>query len=130
MRPLLFAVCILAATALTAVAQTVPPEQTFTVQTTSALAELCARTSPPDAMTTAAQNFCHGYMLGAYQILAQVNAARRRPEFCIPNPSPTRNHAIADFVSWARANPSESGLPPADGVYEFLMRHYPCPARQ
>ena len=79
-------------------------------------------------MTTAAQNFCHGYLLGAYQVLAQVNAASPKPAFCIPNPSPTRNQAIADFVAWAKTNPSEAGLPPADGVYEFLIQRFPCTA--
>lgn len=129
MKQLIFAACVLAATTCAAGAETGPTEQTFQLPTTAALAELCADTSSADiTMTTAAQNFCHGYLLGAYQILAQVNAARGTPAFCIPKPAPTRNQAIAEFVSWAKADPSDAGLPPADGVYEFLAQRFPCPA--
>jgi hypothetical protein len=131
MKRLLSTLAVLTATALSAHAQTAPTEQTFTVTTTSALADLCADTSGSDAMmTTAAQNFCHGYLLGAYQVLAQVNGARGKPFFCMPNPSPSRNQAIADFVAWARSSPSGASLPPADGVYTFLTQHFPCAARK
>lgn len=107
-----------------------PTEQTFTAPTTGALADLCSQTSRSDMlMTTAAQNFCHGYLLGAYQVLAEINRAQPKPFFCIPNPSPTRNEAIAAFLSWAKGNSSAAGLPPADGVYEFLVQHFPCPAK-
>jgi hypothetical protein len=106
-----------------------PTEETFTVPTTSALADLCADTSPSDPMMTAAQNFCHGYMVGAYHVLLQVNAARRKPAFCVPTPPPTRSQAIAAFVQWVRANPGQAGQPPADGVFAFLMQRFPCPAK-
>lgn len=127
MKSLLFTVCILTATTLAVRAQVQPNEQTFVVKTTDELADLCADTSGSDVMmTTAAQNFCHGYLLGAYQVMEQVNEARKKPDFCIPNPSPSRNQAIADFVSWAKANPSEGGRPPVDGFYQFLTQHFPC----
>jgi hypothetical protein len=127
-RALSFAACIVAATTITVGARSEPTENTLSVPTTAALAELCADTSSSNAMmTTAAQNFCRGYLLGAYQILAQVNAARGKPAFCLPSPSPTRNQAIAEFVVWAKANPSGASLPPADGVYEFLTQRFPCP---
>jgi Rap1a immunity proteins len=126
-RPL-FAACIVAATTMAVGARSEPTEDTFSVPTTAALAELCADTSSSNAMmTTAAQNFCRGYLLGAYHILAQVNAARGKRAFCIPSPSPTRNQAIAEFVAWAKASPSGTSLPPADGVYEFLTQRFPCP---
>jgi Rap1a immunity proteins len=131
MSRLLFTASILTMVAVLANSQTAPTEQTFTVKTTSALADLCANTSGSDVlMTTAAQNFCHGYLLGAYQVLEQVNAARGKPAFCIPSPSPSRNQAIIDFVSWTRANPSEGSRPPVDGVYEFLTQRFPCSVRR
>lgn len=127
-RPLYFAACIAAAATITVGAWSEPTENTLSVPTTAALAELCADTSSPNAMmTTAAQNFCRGYLLGAYQILAQVNAARGKLAFCIPSPSPTRNQAVAEFVVWAKTSPSGASLPPADGVYEFLTQRFPCP---
>ena len=108
-RPLLFAASIVAATTIAAGAQSEPSENTLSVPTTAALAELCADTSSSDAMmTTAAQNFCRGYLIGAYQILAQVNAARGKR---------------------AKASPSGASLPPADGVYEFLTQRFPCPGK-
>jgi hypothetical protein len=128
-RPL-FAACIVAATIMAVGARSEPTEDTLSVPTTAALAELCADTSSSNVMmTTAAQNFCHGYLLGAYQILAQVDAARGKPAFCLPNPSPSRNQAIADFVDWAKVNPSDASMPPADGVYEFLTQRFPCPGK-
>ncbi|HUC19420.1 MAG TPA: Rap1a/Tai family immunity protein [Acetobacteraceae bacterium] len=131
MKRSLFTVCVLAAMALAPAAHSQPVEQTFTVPTTSAVAELCADTSSSNLlMTTAAQNFCHGYMLGTYEVLAQINAARGKPAFCIPKPAPTRNQAIAEFVSWVKENPSQGERPPTDGVYEFLTQRFPCPAGQ
>ena len=101
MKQLLLAACVLTGLAMTTGARAQPTEQTFAVHTTGELAELCADVSPTNSlMTTAAQNFCHGYMLGAYQVLAQINAARGRPEFCIPTPSPTRNQAIARGIAF------------------------------
>lgn len=131
MRPVLLTMFVLAGFALITGARAQPTEQTFKVATTGDLAELCADTTPANAlMTTAAQNFCHGYLLGAYQVLAQINAARGRQAFCIPNPSPTRNQAIAEFVSWVKANQTDARRPPADGVYAFLTQRFPCPAKQ
>ena len=45
MKRLIFTVCVLTAR-MAAGAQTAPDEQTFTVRTTSALAELCAEPHP------------------------------------------------------------------------------------
>jgi hypothetical protein len=128
-RPL-FAACIVAAATIAVGARSEPTEDTLGVPTTAALAELCADTSSSNAMmTTAAQNFCRGYLLGSYQVLAQVNAARRKPAFCLPSPPPTHNQAIVEFVAWAKATPSGASLPPADGVYEFLTHRFPCPGK-
>ena len=115
--------------AVTVGARGAPTEETFMVQTTGALADLCADHAASDPMMTAAQNFCHGYMVGAYQVLEQIDAARAKPAFCVPSPPPSRTKAIAAFVQWVQANPGESARPPADGVYEFLTHYFPCPAK-
>jgi Rap1a immunity proteins len=52
---------------------------------------------------------------------------RGKPAFSVPNPSPTRQQVIADFIQWARANPIEVTRPPVDGVFEFLTKRFPCP---
>lgn len=134
MKQLLFVACVASVACLATGARAQPSgqptEQTFMVPTTSALVELCSDTSQSNTlMTAAAQNFCHGYLLGAYQILVEIDAAQRKPTFCIPNPPPTRNQAVAAFVAWAKGNPQAANLPPADGVYTFLVQRFPCAAR-
>jgi len=99
---------------------------TFTLQTTADLVELCA-TAPSDPMGTAAINFCHGFVVGVYRVLSEENAAKRTHLFCAPNPMPSRNQAVADFVQWAKANPSVMQDPPADGVTAFIEKTLPCP---
>ena len=126
MKRLLTAIGILIALGLPLRAHCATTEQTFTVPTTAALAELCADTSPSDPLMTAAQNFCQGYLQGAYHVLQQVNAARAKPAFCIPKPAPTRTQAIAEFIRWTKDNPTEAARPPADGVFEFLQSRFPC----
>ena len=128
MKWLLVSAGIVVVLAASPAARSQTTEQTFLVPTAGSLAQLCADTSPSDPIMTAAQNFCHGYMVGAYQVLVQVNAARKRPAFCTPTPQPTRNQAIAAFVQWVNASPSNAGLPPADAVFAFLMQRWPCPA--
>jgi hypothetical protein len=127
-RYVLFGLAALGALGTVASVQCAPTEQTFRVTTTRALADLCAYSSSSDSMATAAQNFCEGYLVGAYQVLVQVDAARKKPAFCVVNP-PTRQQAITSFVRWVDAHPSEGTRPPADGVFEFLTQQFPCPAK-
>ena len=74
-------------------------EDNFHMRTTGDLAALCSA-APADRMMTAAANFCHGFALGTYRVLAEVDAARRGPRLAfLPTPAPTRNEAIAQFVA-------------------------------
>ena len=117
------AVC---AAALPAAARAAVTEDTFQLRTTGDLVELCT-TAPSDPMGTAALNFCHGFALGVYRVLEEENAARRMGKlFCIPEPPPTRNEALADFVQWAKASPTLISQPPADGIAAYLTTKYPC----
>jgi hypothetical protein len=103
-----------------------PTEQTFQAKTTGDLAQLCA-TPASDPAAVAAVHFCHGYLIGAFQVLREVNEARgKHAAFCLPQAVPTRNEAVADFVKWAQADAADSALPPADGVYVFLKTRFPC----
>jgi hypothetical protein len=57
----------------------------------------------------------------------QNMAAFRGPKpFCMPNPPPTRNEALSEFVQWARASPDRMAATSADGLFRFLSERYPC----
>jgi hypothetical protein len=100
-------------------------EDTFVVRTTGDLVELC-EAAPTDSLYTAAINFCHGFSSGVYRVLEEENMAAARHMFCMPDPGPHRNEAIAAFVKWVDANPSEKAQPPADGIASYLTKNFPC----
>jgi hypothetical protein len=102
-------------------------EDTFQLKTTSDLVDLCSA-APSDPMMTAAVNFCHGFAVGVFRVLDEENAAHRINKlFCIPNPTPSRNQALADFVQWAKSTPGMMDQRPADGLLAYLAKTYPCP---
>jgi hypothetical protein len=108
-------------------AQAVVTEDSFLVRNTGDLIELCSA-APSEAMYTAASNFCHGFAVGVFRVLQAEDAARRANHlFCQPNPTPTRNEAILNFVRWAKVDASRMALPAADGIATFLSQQYPCP---
>lgn len=100
-------------------------QDSFQVRSTSDLVDLCTA-SLSDTMGTAALNFCHGFGVGAYRVLDELNRARRNPMFCMPSPMPTRNEALASFVQWAKSNPDQLSAAPQDGIAAFLSSQYPC----
>ena len=101
-------------------------EANFTAGTTADLVELCAAT-PDSAIGTAAVNFCEGFAQGAVLVEIQNLAAFRGAKlFCMPNPPPSRNEALGEFVKWARASPDRLAQPSADGLFRFLGERYPC----
>ena len=127
----------LAATAHTSMAQTTAApatsgpgtglsEDTFRVKTTADLVRLCEAT-PNDSSGIAALHFCHGFTVGAFQYHQIATAAEgKKPLVCAPNPPPTRNDAIADFVAWAKQNPQQMNLPPVEGLFRYMAQKYPC----
>jgi Rap1a immunity proteins len=126
---LLAAMAVMTVVTVSAVrAQTmaIPSETDFQVMTTGDLVRLCEAT-PIDATGIAALHFCHGFAVGAYQYHQIVAAAEAKPPlFCEPRLRPTRNEAIAGFISWAKQNPSAMNTLPAEGIFRYLAQHYPC----
>jgi hypothetical protein len=104
-------------------------QDSFLLRSTGDLADLCAA-APNEALGTEALNFCEGFGLGVYRVLAEVDAARGTHTFCMPTPMPTRNEALEGFVRWARANPDQSAQTPQDGIATFLSSQYPCDAKK
>jgi hypothetical protein len=116
------------AAAVVVPAEAAVTEDQFQVRTTGDLLALCS-VAPADPLRTASINFCHGFGVGVYQVLQEQAAARPSMRFfCVPEPTPSRNDAIAGFVQWARAHPGEMSQLPADGLARFLAQQYPCPS--
>src|SRR5215472_7271754 len=102
-------------------------EANFGARTTGDLVELCAAI-PDNAMGTAAVNFCEGFAQGAVLVEMQNQAAFRGPKlFCMPDPPPSRNQALNDFVNWARSSPDRLAQSSTDGLFRFLSERYTCP---
>jgi hypothetical protein len=102
-------------------------EANFGPTTTGDLVELCTA-APDNAMGTAAVNFCEGFAQGAVLVELQNMVAFRGPKlFCMPNPPPSRNEALSEFVNWARASPDRMATTSTDGLFRFLSERYPCP---
>jgi hypothetical protein len=101
-------------------------EKDFEVKTTQNLIDLCTA-APSDPLHNQAVNFCHGFLVGAFQYYL---AAAAGPEgiklVCFPENPPTRNEAIAMFVEWAKAHPQYMGEKPVDTEFRFLMETWPC----
>jgi hypothetical protein len=73
-------------------------EQNFLVRNTGDLVALCSA-SQSDPLYTAAVNFCHGFAVGVFRVVAEEDAARQSGKvICLPNPPPSRNQALAAFV--------------------------------
>ena len=101
-------------------------EDMFRVRNTGDLIELCSATQP-DPLYTAAVNFCHGFAVGAFNVLYEEEMARQSHRlFCIPNPMPSRNDGIARFVQWAQANPNQMAQPATDSIAAYLSQQFPC----
>jgi hypothetical protein len=99
----------------------------FTVKTTGDVVALCdpQGNGPID---NAGINFCDGFAQGVVLTEQEHEAGRGgRKLFCLPDPPPTRNEAIADFVKWARASPDRLNITPVDGLITYLGDRYPCP---
>lgn len=102
-------------------------EDNFQARTSDDLVALCSAPST-DPLYTAAQNFCHGFALGTYQVIHEIQMADPRIRlFCLPDPPPSRNAAITDYVAWVQAHPDRGSAAPAETIAAFLNDRYPCP---
>ena len=101
-------------------------EKDFEVQTTENIINLCT-VSPDDPLYHQAINFCHGYLVGAYHHYeASKSGSEGLQLVCRPDPQPSRNATIGQFIDWAKAHPQYSGEPAFETAFRFLMETWPC----
>jgi len=118
---LIFAMAFLAP----AITGAVTPED-FTVRTTQDLVDLCT-VNRDDPLADEAISFCHGYCVGAYHYyLAENSGPEGNKWVCFPDPAPSRNYIIGQFVEWTKAHPEYADSNPVESIFRFLIETYPC----
>jgi len=101
-------------------------EKDFVVDTTQQLLNLCTA-SPDDPLYHQAVNFCHGYLVGAWDYYEAISSGPKGIKFvCPPNPMPSRNDAINEFIVWAKAHPQHLSETPVEAEFRWLMEKWPC----
>jgi hypothetical protein len=121
MKPL----ALLAATACLALPLSAHAQRAISLhaRTAGELAELCGA-NPREAGADAKINYCHGFTQGVVDV-ELMKAGDKKP-FCWPNPPPTRDATLAQFVDWVRALPAHRSEGSVDGLMQFLAERYPC----
>jgi hypothetical protein len=101
-------------------------EEDFHVKTAEDIADLCS-TPATDPVYTAAVNFCHGYLVGAFGFYQALMAKPGHRAFvCVPEPKPSRNVVIDRLLAWLKAHPEYRGENPINATFKFLAEAYPC----
>jgi hypothetical protein len=101
-------------------------DENFVVRTTRDLVSLCT-TPQDDPHYLQAVNFCQGYVVGAYHYyLASISGPGAKPMVCPPDPPPSRNAGIGEFVKWANSRPEYMNARPVDALFKFLVEKWPC----
>jgi hypothetical protein len=101
-------------------------EEDFLVRNVQDLIDLCT-TPRDDPLNVAAVHFCTGYLVGAYHYYDSLHSGPdSHPWVCPPDPKPTRQEAIAEFVSWAQAHPEYGKDRPVDVMFRFMAEKWPC----
>jgi len=100
-------------------------EDSFALHRAADLAALCSA-APEEAFGTAAPNFCHGFLTGAFRVLYDIGLAQGHQLFCLPVPSPSRTTLATAFSAWVLADPARMASPAEDALLRFLITQYPC----
>ena len=120
--PMLVAVAVLAVV-LPASAVT---QDAFLLRSGADVVALCS-TPSDDPLYTAAVHMCHGFGAGTYQtIMAMTRHEKIGRVVCPPEPQPSRNEVVQQFVEWAKQNPSYLTDPAVETVGRFLLTRFPC----
>ena len=101
-------------------------EKDFEAETTQDIVNLCTA-STDDPLYHQAVNFCHGYLVGAWDYYEAVSSGPKGIKFvCPPDPMPSRNDSFSKFIAWAKAHPQHMGESPVETEFRFLMEKWSC----
>lgn len=115
-----------AALALSAGGALAASNDDFRVTTGASLATLCS-VEQGSANYTAAVHMCQGYISGVDQLHSAMTGAGGSPLYCIPaRGGPSRDQAMASFVSWVKSDPSVGALPAVEAMVRWAAKNYPC----
>jgi hypothetical protein len=98
----------------------------YKVRNAGDLVALCSRELSAEDYV-AAQNFCHGFAVGAFAYHQSV--AMADPDLkivCFKEPYPERKKVIADFVAWSKANQPFMKDSAVDTFFRFMAGAFPC----
>jgi len=98
----------------------------YKIRNAGDLVALCSRDLSAEDYV-AAQNFCHGFAVGAFAYHQSV--AMADPDLkivCVKEPYPERKKVIADFVAWSKANPTFMKDAAVDTFFRFMAGAFPC----
>lgn len=102
-------------------------DDNFKLRTGTDLVALCSAEAN-DPLRAPALQMCQGFGLGTYQTIEVLTArGKLRPIFCPSTPGPTRNEAVAGFLSWARAHADLLSNQAVEVVARYFIDTYPCP---
>ncbi|MDQ3775635.1 MAG: hypothetical protein M3461_15425 [Pseudomonadota bacterium] len=122
----LFTACVWLGAALWPPQSRADTHDSFLVRNALDIVTLCS-VPKEDALHTAAANFCHGYVVGAYHYYrAMTSVPDRKPLFCLPNPQPSRDEAIRAFVAWAQTHPQYNNNPRLRPCSSSQIETWPC----
>jgi len=118
----------LAATVAPSAARAEFEREDFRIRSAQDLVDLCAAKND-DPLYSAAIHFCEGFVTGAWQYhQAQANGPKGLRLVCPPEPPPTRDEAVAMFVTWSGTHADRMTEPAVEALFRFLTEKYPCPA--
>jgi hypothetical protein len=118
-----FGLAVASAAAAPAWAELEPED--FVIDSAQDLVDLCS-VPAGNELHLQAIHMCHGFATGVTQYALLWSQENGAALFCVPEPRPTRNEVIADWISWMGAHPQYLGDPAPEAVVRFLVESFPC----
>ena len=121
--------CLLVAAAawalpVSSASATVDPSD-FVIEDASGLTLLCS--TPADhELYVEAIHMCHGFVSGVAQYAFLLLGSAEMQLICYPESPPSRNEAIAEFVTWMGTRPDLANAEASEAFVRFMEERFPC----